>query len=59
LGLFSEFLSQTTTFSAPLHLSSSVLLSSVFFILATILISGLALGVYATSVKIVEALRYE
>ncbi len=59
LMLFQEFLSRTMTFSAPLYLSTGVLLTSCLFILATILPSGLALGIYATSPKMTENLRYE
>jgi ABC-type antimicrobial peptide transport system permease subunit len=59
LGFFSEVLSQTMVFSAYLHPSTSVLLSSVIFILGTTLSSGLALGIYVTNVKIVEAIRHE
>ncbi len=59
LQIFSEFLSRNMIFSAPIGLSTGVLLSSALFILMTTLPSGLALGIYATSVKIATALRYE
>jgi len=59
LGFFSEVLSQTMVFSAHLHPSTTVLISSVIFILGTTLSSGLALGLYVTNIKIVDALRYE
>ena len=59
LEIFSNFLSQTTSFSVQIRFSANIMLSSAFFILATILPSGLSLGLYATRVQIVENLRYE
>jgi len=59
LGIFSNFLSQTTNFSVPIRFSANMILSSGFFILATILPSGLSLGIYATRVRIIDNLRYE
>ena len=59
LILFALFLSYTMAFTIPLTLTSGVLASLTLFILATIIPSGLALGIYATKGEIISALRYE
>ncbi|MCS7113055.1 MAG: FtsX-like permease family protein [Candidatus Bathyarchaeota archaeon] len=59
LTIFSGFLSGITPFSISIYPSPSVLFNAIFFILSTIIPSGLILGGYLVSVNIASALRYE
>ncbi len=59
LEVFSFILSKITSFSVQISLSANIMLTSAFFILAATIPSGLLLGLYATSIPIVENLRYE
>lgn len=59
LNVFSSFLNSITPFSININPSIGTLFNMLFFILSTIIPSGLILGGYIVSVNIASTLRYE